>query len=170
MATRQGRISLRIKDATKVSKAYTEYVTFDDATATLASIGAALNGVCAYVDPITDGQIMSVAFTLFHSLPSGLKGAPVAGSDVEETGLFSFNTPAPAGKGYSIDVPAIAQSILSGRSIIVDAGDGQTYVNDVTATGATFRDTDDKWAYTLDSVRSAQKTFRKSRRALKRAG
>src|ERR1700693_2537024 len=112
MAAAFAIVSLRIKDAVGVVKAYEEYVSYDTATATLATIAAAAAGVATNLDPVTDGQIVSLGIKLYQALPGGLKGAPVAGSDIEETGLFTFNTSAPGGKVYSIDVPAVAQAIL----------------------------------------------------------
>src|SRR5207244_1043901 len=114
MATQQAIASFRIKDATGVVKAYEEYVTFDNSTATLSSLAAAMAGIAGYLDAVTDGQIISMGLKLYQALPGGLKSAPVDGSDVEETGLFTFVSSSPGGKVYSIDVPAIAQSILAG--------------------------------------------------------
>jgi hypothetical protein len=169
MATKYAIISAKLVDAVGVVKAYEEYVSYDDATATLATLTTAVNSRITALDAVTDAQILAVSLKLSIDVVGGAKAAPVANSDVEETGLFTFITSAPGGKAYSQDVPAIKPALLNGRTIITSSGAGQSYYTTLTGTGGTLRNTDNKWAYTLDSLRTAQKTFRKSRRALKRA-
>lgn len=170
MATQFAVASFRILDAVGVSKSWETYVSYDDATATLSSLAAAMSVLCSAVDDVSDGQVTAMGLRLMMTLPeSGIKTAPVAGSDIEETGLFTFLTSAPGGKAYGSDVPAIAQSILTGRSITVASGVGKTFCDLLVNNSATFRHRDNKLGATLDSIKSAQKTFRKSRRALKKA-
>jgi hypothetical protein len=171
LATRQGIISVKMMDAVGVVASYDEYVTFDDATATFATIQSAVNSRLAALDVLSDAQILGVGFRWLMDIPGTLKSAPAGNSDVEETGLFTFITGAPGGKVWSSDVPAISYAIVTGRTIDVTtpAAAGTNYVTTLIATGGTLRNTDNKWAYTLDSVRGAQKTFRKHRKALKRA-
>lgn len=171
MATAQAIVSIRVQDAVGVVKAYEEYVTYDDATATLASLLTAVQLRVTNLDNMTDGKVLSSTLRLFMALPGGIKADPVAGSDCEETGLVTFITSSPGSKVYSLDIPAISQDHLVGRTIDITtaASHGLLYVTTITSGAGTLRNTDNKWGATLDTAKSGQKTFRKLRAALKRA-
>lgn len=171
MATAQALLSFRVQDAVGVVKAYEEYVTFDDATATLASLKTAAILRGTLLDGMTDGLILSVGLKLFYPVDAGWKDTAAVGSDCEETGLVTFITTAPGSKVYSQDIPAVAQAVLTGRTIDLEtpASPGQLYVATHTSGAGTMVNTDNKWSYTFSSAKGGQKTFRKLRGALKRA-
>lgn len=161
MATQNCLISFRIADENGSTKSYQEYGSFDDATATLNSLLTAVQLRASNLDGVTDGKIESMAVTMYWALPAGLKADPAVGSDVEETGLFTFTTEAPGGKVFSQDVPAAAQAIFVGRTIDPAQQDVVNYVNALKSQAGTISNKDDKWAYTLTALKSGAKKFRK---------
>lgn len=168
MAIQNAVISYRIQDATGVVKSYPDYITFDDATATLSSLQTYAQATAVLLDAVTAGKITGVSLTLFQTLPGGLKANPIAGSDVEETGLFTYNTTI-ANRSYGEDIPAIEQSLLAGKNIDLNNVDVMAWTAHQLNQALAAKPTSEEWASTFTSVRTAQKTFRKSRRALKRA-
>lgn len=162
--------SITLQDAKGERTSVPIYMVYDPATATLSSMLAYLATTLGYLDPITDGQIVSHRLTLEVSLPtSGIKTAPVAASDVEETGLFTYLTDAPVKRAFGQDIPAIPDSKVSGSNIIQSDTDVTNWTGRASATGATFRWTNADYLAGLTTVRAAKKTFRKHRRAAKRA-
>ncbi len=169
MATQHAVASFRLKDDAGVIKAFEDYVSYDDATATLVSIAAGMSAIAALLDPITDCQILSMGLRLVYSLPAGLKAAPVANSDVEETGLYTFLTNLPQARAYGQDIPAVPASFLVGKNINTAQADVANWLNMQLSAVGTLRHMDNRYAGYFTALKSAQKTFRKSRRALKRA-
>lgn len=161
MATQNLLLSFRIADENGSTKSYQEYGSFDDATATLASLLTAVQLRATNLDGMTDGKIESMAVTLYWALPGGIKADPVAGSDVEETALMTFTSEAPGGKVFSEDIPAAAQAIFVGRT--VDPADAAvvSYVNALKSQAGTIINKDDKWAYGLTALKAGAKKFRK---------
>lgn len=161
MATSYALLSWTIQDADGNEKSFREYVSFDDATATLTTIKAAIDSRAAALNGVTDGMITSQSVTLYLPLTSGLKPEPAAGSNVEETALFTFNTDQPTGKVFSLDVPAVHQSVMTGKEVNPGATGASNFITTVTATGGTLRDLDDKFSYHLISFKRGVKKFRK---------
>lgn len=118
-------ISATIKDAKTTSNARVKNtqsvaVFVDQGTQTIADLTEWHDKYLLYVDGVTDGLIIGSEMTFFPALPSGMKSAPVAGSDVQEGGLLSFSL---TGSQYkdSIRVPAWKQSLFG--------ADGQSIAN-----------------------------------------
>jgi len=169
MAVQQGLASIQLLDATGVVGAFDQPFTFDDASTTLANLIAAMQGLSTQVDAVSEGLTQKIRMTLDIALPSGINVLkPVAGSDLEETGLFTMNV---LGNIYSygVDVPAYLQTEFTGKNIQTSAPPTSSFINYLitTATGSV------KWAdrgkNQLSAVVRARKTFRKRRRALQRA-
>jgi len=95
-------------------------------TQTIADINAWNAAFVEAVDNVTEAEIIATSVTLFPDLPGGIKGSPVAGSDVQEGGLITFDL---TGTDYTdgVRVPAYLQSLF--------AADGQT-IPDSGATNA----------------------------------
>lgn len=95
-------------------------------TQTIADITAWNAAFAEAVDNVTEGEIVGATVTLFPDLPGGIKSSPVAGSDVQEGGLITFDL---TGSDYTdaVRVPAFLQSLF--------AADGQT-IPDSGATNA----------------------------------
>lgn len=169
MATQYGAFSFTIRDELGVAKAYDDYFSYDDATATLSSLGSYAQATAVLLDAITDGVLITIKMKLGVTLPGGIKTVAEVGSDVEETGLFTYNTDNPAGRAFGEDIPAIKQALLVGKNITVASGAGQSWVNHQINHALAGDPMDDKYSGHMLSIRTALKTFRKSRRALKRA-
>lgn len=165
MATVEAVISTQIEDSRTEVTSYDQPVEFAD-TATVAALINAAQGFGVSVDTITDGQITKIRVCLTVPLPSGIKTAPVAGSDNEKTGLATWLATGTVNK-YGVDTPAIPNSLLSGNQIITGSGAYQAFIAFLQST--TFFTFTDRYGNALASVARAFLTFRKHRRALRRA-
>lgn len=169
MAIQHALLTIGVHDDTGVPTTFNDYISFDNGTATLSSLAAAVSAEVGAFDDLTEAVVDYVTLTLNYALPAGMKTDPVAGSDVEETGLINFTTTSEDGRTYSQDIPAILQSLLVGKNInLAGPNAASAWVTLVTTVG-TFTSLDDRYAFRLVSARSGEKTFRKKRRALKRA-
>jgi len=145
------------------------YGLFNDEVATLANLIAYVTTLAEDVDTITDGQIVKVSFSM--ALDTGemtLKGAPVANSEIERTGLISFNLEA-SPYSFAIDVPAFAVSKFTGNAIDTDDVDVAALISQLQAVSSTFQAVEPVSGKAFAEVRSARKTFRKHRGSTKRS-
>lgn len=168
MAIAQGVASFQILDSRGEVTSYDQPFEYDNATATLANIVSWVQGLGAAVDLITDGQITKLRISLLIPLPSGIKTAPVAGSDNEKTGLTTFvatGTP----NAYGDDVPNVAAAILSGNQINQGNANWLAWKAYVSTAVNTIIGTDRYGNVLTSTVKHAVLTFRKHRRALRRA-
>lgn len=165
MAELQGVISTQIRDSRTEVTSYDQPVKFAD-TNTLAAIVTAVQGFGASVDTITDGQLTKIRFCLFVPLPSGIKSSPVAGSDNEKTGLATWDV-AGSANSYGVDTPAIPNSLLTGNQIITGTGAYAAFISLLQSVGTL--DFTDRYGNSLGVPGHAVLTFRKHRRALRRA-
>jgi hypothetical protein len=170
MTFNQAVHSITLEDAKGERTSVPIYMVYDPATATLSAMLAYLATTLGKLDPITDAQIVSHRLSLEVTLPtSGIKTAPVTASDVEETGLFSFLTDGPVKRSFGQDIPAIPDGKVSGSNIIQSDTDIAAWTDRAALTGTTFRWTNSDFLAGLTTLRSGKKTFRKHRRAAKRA-
>lgn len=136
-------------------------------TATIANIITAAAAMANLVDDVIDGKIVKVGVRLDLTLPVGLKGSAVAGSEVERTGLYNF---AATGTKYdaAIDLPAMALSTLvSGTNQIDPANTAvAALVSELVTPGGSLSWAD-KYGNSIDSLKTARKTFRKHRKSTK---
>ena len=162
--------SVTIQDAKGERTSIPIYMAYDPAVETLTSIAAYMSVTLGALDSVTDGQIVSHSLSLNGVMPTGgIKTAPVAGSDTEETGLLTFLTNSPTKRAYGQDIPAFAQAGFVGGKIDLAQTDVAAWVTRALATGGTFQFTNQDFLAFLASVRSGNKTFRKHRRAAKRS-
>jgi len=162
LATALGRWSYRIKDAEGIVSNHVFYATFDDSK-TMANIQTESNAFAAVLDPMTEGEIVNAEFSIVLTL-TGLKGAPVADSDIQETLLSSF---VQSGSFYKWgdDIPAYIDAInVNGRIDLTNA----TYVTYVTfMTTATGGFTPaGRMVNALVALSSGVETFRTKRKQL----
>lgn len=160
-------LSLTVEDGDGEIFAVPIYGTAAD-TATIANLITGIGTLANLVDDVIDGKIVRVGLRLDLSLPAGLKGSAVAGSEVERTGLYNFsaiNTKYDA----AIDVPAMALSTLvSGSNTIDPANAAVTALVGELVTSSGSIDWTDKYGNSLDALKNARKTFRKHRRSTSR--
>src|ERR1035437_3178640 len=83
------RLEATILDELNV-QAETSVYALIDPTASFTTILAQLTAWLADLDACTDGQIIGAELEVLPALPGGLKGAPVALSRVEQTGMIAF--------------------------------------------------------------------------------
>lgn len=114
-----GQFSYRIKDAEGVIANKETYAVFDD-TKTFANIQAYSDAYAAVLDPLTEGEIIQATFRVVLTT-TGLKSAPVADSDNQETLLLSFIQSGSFYK-WGDDTPAeIDAVIVNGRVDLTNA-------------------------------------------------
>lgn len=156
--------SITIEDADGNRKSVPIYFTYDSA-ATLSAILAYCAVTLTDLDAILDGQIVAQSITLDIALPSsGIKTAPVAGSNVQESGLITYLTDAPIKRSFGQDLPAFAQAKFSGKVINLADTDVTTWTARMIATGTTLLAANQDFLAHLASVVKGVKTFRKQRK------
>lgn len=155
-------VSVEILDALGVTAPHNLYIQTAD-TQSPANMNTWAADYLAKLDAITDGQITSAKASLVMTLPSGIKTAPVVGSEVERTGLFNFSQSDSKYK-QGIVVPAIAQSLLVNGKINLSASAVTAWTGVITAVtqGVTVVA---KFINALQALLDALISFRKHRRA-----
>lgn len=161
MAIQNVLISYTLQDADGDQASVPLYATYNDASVSLEDIVAAAGAAAALLDAITDVQIVKEAITFYPALPGGLKAEPVAASDVEKTGLLTFNLTSPSGKAYGQDIPGFALEFFVGDEINTLADEVADWITNMTSSGLDVRYTNNFWTSTLATIRKAVKSFRK---------
>lgn len=167
MATKQGLASFQLADAVGVVKSFDMPFKFDDATATLAQILSWVSGLGVALDLVTDAKITKIRLTLLIPLPGGIKASAVSASDVEETGLITYAASGTS-NAYGVDIPAIPNSKLTGNQVNLAETDVAAFTAYLNTPSNSIVGTD-RYANAIVSATRGSKTFRKSRRALRRA-
>jgi len=144
------------------------YGLFDDATATLAELIAYVQTLGEDVNDVIDGAIKKASIALnLDTTDWSIRATPVAGCEIERTGLISFNL-ASSSYSYGVDIPAFAEAKFVGNNI--DTGDTNVaaLISQLEATSSTFQAVEPVSGKAFTDVRSAKKTFRKHRKQTKR--
>lgn len=168
MAIQQGSVTLQIEDSRTEVTSYDQPFSYDDATATLAEIVSWASGLGAAVDLITDGAIKKIRISLLIPLPGGIKSAPVAGSDNEKTALSTI-MPFAVTNAYGVDTPAVPNALLVGNQIDQTNANWLAFIAYLGTAVHTIIGTDRYGNALTGGVKHAVLTFRKHRRALRRA-
>lgn len=161
MAIQNAILSFSVLDADGDKASIPVYVHYDDATATLAAIQAFMAARASQLDAVLAGQITSMGITIFPALPGGLKGAPVAGSDVERTALLTWDTASSPVRAYGMDLPAAKDAVFTGDLVNVAQADMAAFITGMSPPPGTLVPTDERLAFSLVRVRSGRKSFRK---------
>lgn len=161
MAVQNAIISYTVLDADGDQASVPIYASYDDATMTLASMTTWVQQVAGYLDAVIDCQVTKINVQLAVNLPAGLKPAPIAGCDVERTGLITYNLTTPAGKAYGQDIPGWATDEFEGDNIKLGSLDVLQWTGRMTGAVAPFTAKNDLWSTTLASVRKGVKSTRK---------
>lgn len=130
-------------------------------TTTLASLGTEAQTMATLADTLLDGKVFKIRICLEFE-PTGMKSAPVTGSEVERTGLLNFDLTGQS-RSWGLDLPAIAQDVLIGNKIDTTNSDVTAFVNHLTSNNYT-----DPLHNALNALNTAVKTFRKRRLSTKR--
>ena len=161
MTTQNVLISWTLQDDDGDQASVPLYATYDDATVTLSDIVTQAGAFAALLDAITDVQIVKEAVTFYPALPGGLKSEPVASSDVEKTGLLTYNLTSPSGKAFGQDIPGLTLAAFVGDEINLSNTDIEDWITNNTSSGLDIRVTNNFWTSTLASIRKGVKSFRK---------
>lgn len=168
MATQNILYTFGFKDAKGKPATVPVYGQFDDATATLSQLTAYASTTLLKLDAVTEAQATYVAITLYPSLPgSGIKTAPVAGCDVEESGLLTYQLTTPSSRSYGQDIPAFLQSAFVNGVIDLADTDVAAWTAQMLNTGTVVLPTNDFFASTLAAITRGVKSFRKLGRKAK---
>lgn len=166
MANLGAVLSYQIQDSRSEVTSYEDPILVAD-TVTLAALVTAVQGFGVTLDTVTDGQITKIRACILVPLPAGIKAAPIAGSDNEKTGLLTMSALTTRNK-YGVDLPAIPNSQLTGNQINQAAPSMAAFITALEASGGTIQHTD-RYSNALTNVFRGLLTFRKHRRALRRA-
>ena len=141
-----------------------------DPTASFADVVSTVNTWLADVDAVTDGQIIHVVLHVVPTLPDGLKTAPVAGSRVEQIGVWQFNATGTA-HVESYPVPALSDSptVTAGGKIVLTSGSPGAALRDLLVGGGTASlEWTNAWQQALSTFSAALVSFRSFGGALAR--
>lgn len=132
-------------------------------TLTLAQITEYAQEQATNTDACIEGQITEVRVVLDVALPGGLKGAPVALSNVQEGALFSFQA-ADTKYKHGIRLPSFKQAYFTGKEVDQTEPDVAGWLTGV-ITGLDASGTNvpacDNYGNDLTSVAKAYKSFRR---------
>lgn len=121
-------ISIRITDAKGESQRMHVYAPTGPA---FGEIVAFTDVMLPLLDAITLGAITAATVTRAITLPGGLKGAAVANSDYNEGGNIRFDVAA-SNYNHSIRVPALVQTLFTGRDVNVADAAFVAWANSIT--------------------------------------
>jgi hypothetical protein len=131
--TQPASFGFSIVDALGVRASTTVYALVDptlilsDQTTQWQTLATALAGV-------TDGKIEEGDIRIRMSPTVDQSTKPVADSMVEQTDVSTFVITGTGGKTAGVDVPAWADTLISGGKPVVDSGAGATWVGAITGT------------------------------------
>lgn len=166
MANLNAILSYTLQDADGERTAFPYYATVSDADS-LATLQGESDAYATLLDAITDGQIVKQRLIVEFPVTGGLKGAPVAGSEIERTGLFTYPLTALVGKVFSQDIPAFKYTLFVGNKINLMDLDVAAWTGASIFSGSTPGQ-NNLWSSTLQAVRTGRKTFRKHRKQTER--
>lgn len=147
-------LSYQITDADGNKKSLPVYV---PASVTLANLQAYSDATVALLDDTIDGQITGITALVGLTTPGGLKGTPVAGSNVQEGALLSFGI-ASSNYTFGMFIPAFAQENFSDASV-VDENITDFIAQIVTGSNSTAPTS--REGLDLDAYLGGEKRFRK---------
>ena len=162
MATKNGIASYRMLDKLGVVVSMPVYVKIDD-TKTIAQMLGDANLIGQQIDPISDSQILDYSIAVTGNAVSGAKSSPAATAENERTGLFNFSQ-ATSPYRFGVDVPAIADTKISGGKINLADSDILAFIAALTAAGTALTP-ESTSLYTLSALLDALISFRKHRKA-----
>ena len=103
-------LTCEVIDALGVTTSHTIFINPPAAT-TITQLQTFANDYAGVLDSIIDGQITALTAKITLTLPGTIKTSPVAGSEVERTGLFNMSQ---SGSKYKqgVDVPTLAAAVI----------------------------------------------------------
>jgi hypothetical protein len=141
-----------------------------DPTASFADVLTTLNDWLAAVDNCTDGQIIRTQLEVLPALPDGLKPAALAGSRVEQLGIWQFTATGTAHiESYPVPALSNSSSVTHLSRIVLTGGSPGAALRDLVAGGGTasFAWTN-AWQQAIAAFAAALVSFRRAGSALER--
>ena len=161
----RSNLSYSVQDELGINATVALYAFLDPST-TVANLVAEYQATSLLLDAITGGKLSPGSWTLAIDPDGGVKGSAVAGSRVEQTGVFDF-TDNVIGRVYGEPVAALLDSkIVSGRINDADT-DIIAWVTNLLAAITTGHYTNPNMQH-LGAIKDTFISFRKHRRALTR--
>jgi len=160
-------VSATIIDDAGVTATAIDYVDFDGALTTVNDLLDFAVYWGQKIDAMSDGRVQAVTISIKQSDITGVKANPVADSTVERGGLFSYSQVGSA-YIYSVEVPAIADSLVTGGKIDLTASAVNTWRNYMQDQAHAFP-AQSKAGNAINLLKSAVLTFRKHRKQRVRA-
>jgi hypothetical protein len=109
------RFHAGIVDANNIRTTVLSHLLVDDGQ-TLAATNTALQAWLTALTGIVDAKIVTASAGIYASVGASQAGKPAAGSEVQETGLWSFDLASTPFR-YGQAVPGLADSVLIGTQI-----------------------------------------------------
>lgn len=157
----QSILSYTFEDADGDQKSLALY--WPNSAINTADLQDASDTIAAFLDAVTDGKIIAANLTRGIDLPSGLKAAPVANSEVQKGALLHFRR-AGQTRIYSLWVPSWTPSKFTGDEVN-DASAGVSSLTDTIVDGITESSGNvvfsDEFGNDLNLYVDGEKTFRK---------
>jgi hypothetical protein len=132
---------------------------FTCSTGLLADITSWLATITPSIDVVIEGQILKIRLSINIPLPVGLKSAPQAGSNLQETALFNEDATGTL-YSYGVDMPSFKQSLFVGGrvdSAAVDVIGFEAVLHNAISNCKVT----DKYGNALSATNRGYKTFRK---------
>ena len=164
------RVSATIKDSWGIEASTAAYANLEVDTATIADVVSDWSDWVSALDNATDGQIIRSDISISPSLPGDVKGSPVSGSRVEQTGLLGFSATGTT-KRYSFPIPALANgaSVLSGDRMVMTSGFPIPALEDVLTTAGAALTWCNDHHQEISAFLDALISFRKKRKQLQKS-
>lgn len=157
----QSILSYTVEDADGDQKSVPFYWPNSDISA--ADLQDASDTLATFLDAVIDGKIIAANVTRGIDLPGGLKGSPVANSEVQKGALLHFRR-AGQTRIYSIWVPSWTPAKFTGDEVN-DAAGGVSTLTDTIVDGITEAsgnvEFSDEFGNDLNLYVDGEKTFRK---------
>jgi len=160
------RLMARIIDEKAVEARSYAYALIDPSSSFTAVL-AFLTSWLTDLDACTDGQIVEGTITAVPALPGGLKGSPVAGSRVEQTGILNF-TATGTTHVWAETIPALSNgaTVQSLGKIILTPGDPVPVLAALMLTGSGIFEYTNNNQQLLVSLKDCLISFRQYNRQL----
>jgi hypothetical protein len=162
MATLLGALSYRLKDAEGIIYNHDVFFTFADSAA-LTAVEAFAAAYAGVLDGLTECQIIKQTLRVVLGT-SGLKSAPVADSDGQETLLLNFAL-ATSFYSYGDDIPGELDAVIVNGRVDLTNTALAAYTTFMTAAHSGFTPTNE-FGEAIAAVNSGAETFRKKRKQL----
>ncbi len=161
MATKNGLLSLYIRDGNGAETSTAFNITLDDGS-TFANSLLRANTAAINFDAVMDAMVYD-ATLMIHVPVTGCKTSPVAGSDITQTATFNFQDSTPY--AAPVVVPGISNSVIENGGIQLTNTQIQALVNFLLSSSTTLQFVSRALAV-FTALRDALFSFRKLRKAI----